>query len=93
MYNEQDFFSQKNKKNWVSWVEKQIRCEKTRRKQKVKRSFTGVVFFVMMFGIACAEGEPAQATNGVTDEFVKLAIAMIAAFAAGVAVTLGYKKK
>lgn len=59
----------------------------------MKKLVVAIVFFVVLFSIACAEGKTPHVATDVSDDFVKLSIAMLASFGAGLVVAFGYKKK
>ena len=59
----------------------------------MKKLVVSTVFGVMLFGVACAEGLPTEATNWFTDDLLKFAVSMIASFVAGALVALGFRKK
>lgn len=59
----------------------------------MKRLVASGAFFVVLSCVACAEGEGVKVASGDMDEFARLVIAMLAAFAAGVALAVGYRRK
>ena len=59
----------------------------------MKRLAVGIAFFAVLFSLACAEGTVSQLTDDATISLTKLVIAMLASFAAGLLVSLGYKRK